>query len=121
MPIICRDEDIKEIRLATEKEIQFLFNVLHANGKDWDAGNKQIVDYEWKPKDGEEFWYSDYFNDDNLNPCFYPCKGKYISDKGDDDFDYNSLIAHNSKKCFKIEAECQVYCDKLNEVIKNIK
>ena len=44
-----------DLRLATEEEKQWLLDKLHAEGKDWDAENKRIIEYKWKPKDGEDY------------------------------------------------------------------
>lgn len=48
---ICEDE-IVEIRLATEEEKQQLFSALAKEGKAWDAEKKQVVDLKpkWTPK-----------------------------------------------------------------------
>jgi len=35
----------RPIRMATEEEKQILLDAIHKDGKDWDANNKQIVDY----------------------------------------------------------------------------
>jgi len=43
-------------RLATPSEKQFLLDAMHKEGKDWDAVNKKVVDYVWKPKKGEEYY-----------------------------------------------------------------
>lgn len=45
------------IRLATEEEKHKLLDALHKDGKDWDAENKKIVDYRWRAKNGEYYWY----------------------------------------------------------------
>lgn len=49
--------DIGNARGMTESERQELLEALHKIGKDWDAEKLQIVDYEWKPKYGDEYYY----------------------------------------------------------------
>ena len=41
--ITCIDHS--KLRLATEKEKQWMLEKLHSEGKDWDAVNKRIVEY----------------------------------------------------------------------------
>ena len=68
-----------ETSLSTEEEKQFLLEALHADGKDWDADNKQIVDYKRKPKIGDNYYYIDCFldvvddiwSDDRMDTLFY--------------------------------------------------
>ena len=57
------DEDIildgnyvcSDMETATEKEKQLLLNALHKEGKDWDAENKKVIDYEppYVPQSGD--------------------------------------------------------------------
>jgi hypothetical protein len=42
-------------RLATPEEKQLLLDKMHEQGKDWDGEN--VVDWVWKPKMGEPYWY----------------------------------------------------------------
>lgn len=93
-------------RLATEEEKQFLLDVLHANGKDWDADNKQIVDYKWEPKIGEIYYCISYSLD---------VVGDYWSDNHWDN------LAYNSGNCFKTEDEAQKYADKFAKILKERK
>ena len=44
-------------RLATSSEIEHFHELLHKNGKDWDAEKKQLVDWQWKPNVGDNYWY----------------------------------------------------------------
>ena len=92
-----------EARIATEEEKQFLINALHADGKDWDADKKQIVDYKCKPKVGETYYYIDLFLDviDDI----------WSGDRMDD-------LVYTSGNCFKTEEEAQKYADKFSEILK---
>ena len=93
----------QKIRLATEEEKQFLLDALHADGKDWDADNKLIVDYKWKPKIGDTYYYIDLFLD-------------VIDDIWSDD--RMDALVYTSGNCFKTEEEAQKYADKFIEILK---
>lgn len=49
------------IRPATEEEKQILLNALHEKGKDWDFEKLEIVDYRWRAKIDNKYWYLDSF------------------------------------------------------------
>ena len=93
-------------RLATEEEKQLLLDALHADGKDWDADKKQIVDYRWKPKIGDAYYYID---------CFLDVVDDIWSDDRMDDLVYTSC------NCFKTKEEAQKYADKFSEILKERK
>ena len=93
-------------RLATEEEKQFLLDALHADGKDWDADKKQIVDYKWKPKIGETYYFISWGFDVLDNPWSY---------------DYWEKLAYNKGNCFKTKEEAQMYADKFVEILKDRK
>lgn len=52
--LLCHTEDYC---LATDKEVKEFYEILHKNRKDWDAEKKQLVDWKWRPKDGEDYYY----------------------------------------------------------------
>ena len=93
-------------RIATEEEKLFLINALHADGKDWDADKKQIVDYKLKPKIGDAYYYIDCFLDvvDDI----------WSGDRMDD-------LVYTSGNCFKTKEEAQRYADKFIEILKERK
>ena len=95
-----------DYRIATEEEKQFLLDALHADGKDWDADNKQIVDYRCKPKVGDAYYYIDCFLDivDDI----------WSGDRMDD-------LVYTSGNCFKTKEEAQRYADKFGEILKDRK
>ena len=95
-----------ETRSSTEEEKQFLLDALHADGKDWDADNKQIVDYKWKPKIGDNYYFIDCFLDvvDDIR----------IGDEMDD-------LVYASGNCFKTKDEAKKYADKFSEILKDRK
>ena len=92
-----------DARIATEEEKQFLLDALHADGKDWDADNKQIVDYRWKPKIGETYYYID-------------CYIEVVDDHWSDDRLDN--LVRNIGNCFKTKEEAQKYADKFIKILK---
>ena len=92
-----------DARIATEEEKQFLLDALHADGKDWDADKKKIVDYRCKPKIGDNYYYIDCFLDivDDI----------WSGDRMDD-------LVYTSGNCFKTKEEAQKYADKFCEILK---
>ena len=91
-----------EVRIATEEEKQVLLDAIHADGKDWDAVNKRIVEYMWQPKDGEGYYV--------INTLFKVLRFTWQSYS----FDFDLLKRGN---CFKTEEEAKA---KANEIIKVI-
>lgn len=47
----------KDFRFATKSEIIQFHERLHSIDKDWDAEHKKLVDWRWKPKKEEKYWY----------------------------------------------------------------
>jgi len=41
---------------AADAEKQILVDALHSVGKDWDAENKKVVEYWWRPNNGEAYY-----------------------------------------------------------------
>ena len=79
-----------------------LLYALHADGKDWDAVNKRIVEYRWQPKDGEDYYV--------INTLFKVLRFTWQSYS----FDFGLLKSGN---CFKTEEDAKA---KANEIIKII-
>ena len=97
-----------DARISTEEEKQLLIDAMHADGKDWDADKKQIVDYKWKPKSGEVYYHIDYsFNIQIDSLVWY-----------DDALDE---IHFSNGNCFKTKEEAQKYADKFVEILKERK
>lgn len=46
-------------RKATDAEKELLLNAMREKGKDWDAKNKQVIDYKWKPELGGDYCIAD--------------------------------------------------------------
>ena len=99
-------QDAVDCDIATEEEKKFLIDALHADGKDWDADNKQIVDYKCKPKIGDTYYYIDCFLDivDDI----------WSGDRMDD-------LVYTSGNCFKTKEEAQMYADKFIKILKERK
>lgn len=97
-----------ETSVSTKEEKQMLLDAMHADGKDWDADKKQIVDYKWKPKSGEVYYHIDYsFNIQIDSLVWY-----------DDALDE---IHFSNGNCFKTTEEAQKYADKFVEILKERK
>lgn len=98
------------VRYATEEEKQKLFDALAKEGKTWDSEKKAVVDLKWKPFKGE-CYYAPTFNDSLL---FFSCDYTWV------DLHYENDI-YNKGWCFKTKEECEAYCERLNDVIKEVK
>ena len=108
---VCREDEIKEIRYATEKEKQKLFDKLKEEGYEWDAEKKEVVKLKWKPKVGDTYYRPDF------NRCMFMC--------------YEGRCRYNTMRyikdciekgwCFKTKEECQEFCNRLNNAINQVK
>ena len=98
-----------DVRYATEEEKQKLFDALAKKGKIWDAEKKAVVDLKWKPKIGETC-FAPYFD--------FP---KFITKQWLWEINWYSTEYYNKGWCFKTKEECEAYCLRLNEVIKEVK
>lgn len=100
---------IYDVRPATKKEKQKLFDRLKEEGWEWDAEKKELVKLKWKPKAGQSYYIPIICND----------KFKAIIEGWSDD----SMDALYLDKgwCFKTKEECQAFCDKLNKAIEGVK
>lgn len=90
------------LRLATEEEKQWMLEKLHAEGKDWDAESKKIVEYRWKPKAGEDYYV--------INALFNVIRCTWSSSG----FDFNLLVNRN---CFKTEEEAKAKADEIIKIL----
>ena len=91
-----------EARIATEEEKQFLLDALHADGKDWDAVNKKIIEYKWRPKHGEPYYM--------INTLFNVLKCTWSSSG----FDFDLLKSGN---CFKTEEDAKAKADEIIKIL----
>lgn len=92
-----------DARIATEEEKQLLLDALHAEGKDWDAENKKIVEYRWQPKDGEDYYV--------INTLFKVLRFTWQSYS----FDFDLLKSGN---CFKTKEEAEAKAKEILEILK---
>ena len=98
------DGGTADIIEVTEDEKQFAISKMHEAGKDWDEEKCEVIDYVWKPKEGEIFVF---ITSDGVSTVFY--YEKYHSD----------LIKINN--CFKTYELAQIAWDKVKEVLKEVK
>ena len=109
---VCLEDDIKEIRPATEEEKQKLFDKLKEEGYEWDAKKKEIIKVKWKPKAGETYWVVQFqdeavFKFDIFSGIYTPF--------------FNCGLDLDKIPCFKTEEECQDFCNRLNDAINQVK
>lgn len=94
-------------REATEEEIQFALDGLHEDGYDWDAEKKEIVDWVWQPKEGEDVFIPSF-----KSAHFSPIRSTWRSN----DVECMNLKIQGYVK--RTHEECQELCDQLNKRIK---
>lgn len=90
------------ISLSTKEEKQMLLYALHADGKDWDAVNKRVIEYRWQPKDGECYYV--------INTFFKVLRFTWQSYS----FDFDLLKSGN---CFKTEEEAKAKADEIIKIL----
>ena len=96
-----------DIRLATEEEKQKLLDALHKDGKDWDAENKKIVDYRWRAKFNEYYFY---INDSDIK----------IIKTTDQNFNVD-ILRYKNGNYFQTEQQAEQALEKIKKVLKSIK
>lgn len=100
------DWDKDKCKLASDEESKHFHELLHKHGKDWDAENKQLVDYNarWKPSDRTEYYY--------------------VTASGDADNDvWHDWNIHEKRhaigNCFRTEEAAKRAADAFRELLKN--
>jgi hypothetical protein len=94
--------------IATEEEKKKLFDKLKEEGYEWDAEEKELVKLKWKPVLGEVYFRVE-FVDHEFRYADWNWKNSTYE-----------IEAYERGWCFKTKEECQVFCDKLNQAIKNV-
>lgn len=89
-------------RLATPTEIEHFHELLHKHGKDWDAEKKELVEWRWKPKIGESYFFIDSFGEIH--------KGMICS--------YNNKKLFDFGNYFKTEEEAGEMAEKIKKLLK---
>lgn len=97
-------------RFATEEEKKLFFDKLKEKGYEWDAEKRELVKLKWKPEIGQVFWTP------LLDPTrlFQPFDLTWRGQR-------ERLAILKRDWVFKTKEECQVFCDKLNAVINQVK
>lgn len=101
---------VDDARPATEEEKKKLFDKLKEEGFEWDAEKKELIKLKWRPKEGGSFWMPYHYA---ISVEFRPCNSLF--NKGRDE------VLLNKGWCFKTDAECQAFCDRLNNAINQVK
>ena len=97
------------IRPATEKEKQKLFDKLAEEGYEWKAESKELGKLKWKPSMYDPYYIPFY------ETCEFIPMGTNWNGRNKDNIRYNKGL------CFKTEEECQVFCNRLNDAINQVK
>jgi hypothetical protein len=99
-----------DVRYATEEEKQKLFDALAKDGKAWDAEKKAVVELKWKPKFNDNYFAPTFTYSDRFHVC--SCTWTNLP------FDMN---VNHLGWCFKTREECEAFCKRLSEAIKEVK
>jgi hypothetical protein len=99
---------IDTLRPATEEEKKKLFDRLAEEGLDWDPDKKELVKLKWKPICGQTVFLPDF-----KRGIFRTLAVVWLGGKS------NSMLQKGM--VFNTQEECQVFCDKLNQAINQIK
>lgn len=90
-------------RLATPAEVERFHELLHKQGKDWDAEKKQLVDWKWKPKAGENY--------------FFISSKLFVEDTSNDEFDVDEARIRRGN-CFRTREEAEAMAEKIKKLLK---
>lgn len=91
-------------RLATPSEVERFHEFLHKYGKEWDADEKQLVNWRWKPKNEETY----YFIDTNTS----------VYDAAYDENNINDSINFEVGNCFRTREEAEAMAKKIKKLLK---
>lgn len=96
-------------RYATEEEKKKLFDKLADEGWEWNSEKKELVKIKWKPE-RDDWHYRPMLNTGRM----VSHQTRWLNDIIDNSY-------YDKGWCFKTEAECQAFCDRLNEAIIQVK
>ena len=107
--LVCVSGKLKTIYPATEEEKKKLFDKLKEEGYEFDFEKKELVKLKWKPSMYDPYYIPFY------ETCEFIPMGTNWNGRNKDNIRYNKGL------CFKIEEECQEFCNRLNSCISSIK
>lgn len=88
---------------AGSEELRQFHEFLHKHGKDWDAEKKQLVEWRWKPKAGENY--------------FFISSELSVEATSNDGFDLDK--AHiRCGNCFRTSDEAEAMAEKIKMLLK---
>jgi len=99
--ITVADKDSYHFVTASERE-QF-HKLLHKHHKDWDVDRKQLVDWKWKPKAGENY--------------FFISSRLSVEDTSNDGFDIDEARIRRGN-CFRTREEAEAMAEKIKKLLK---
>ena len=92
----------KRFRIATDQEIERFYEILHEHHKDWDDKKKELVNWRWKPKNGETIYYFDEI-------------GQILSDSYDD---FSNGTLSDFANCFHTREETEAAAERVKKALK---
>jgi hypothetical protein len=90
--------------LATEEEVAKFHEYLHdKHGKEWDAEKRQLVDWKWKPKEDEYYYFFDEMMQTHRNEWEDSPMDQHLFEVGN---------------CFRIREEAEAMAKKIKKLLK---
>lgn len=93
----------KYYRLATPSEVNHFHELLHKLGKEWNAEKKELVEWRWKPKKGESYWFIGHHG--LINDYIW---GSNFTD----------IQLFDFGNCFRTRKEAEVMAEKIKKLLK---
>lgn len=94
----------RDFRLATKPEVAQFHERLHAISKDWDAEQKELVNWRWRPKHEEAYYFVD------TNTSVY----KTVYDENN----INDSLNFEVGNCFRTREEAEAMAEKVKKLLK---
>lgn len=89
--------------LATPSEVEHFHEILHKYGKEWDAEKRQLVDWKWKPKEDEYYYFFDEMMQTHRNEWEDSPMDQHLFEVGN---------------CFRTREEAEAMAKKIKKLLK---
>ena len=93
----------RDVRLATDKEKQFLFDKMKEQGLRWNAEEKRVEKIRWRAEEGKEYYYVG-----NQGSVIIDIEGDYCIDEK----------RHKSGNYFRTSAQAEEAAKRMKEVLR---
>lgn len=90
-------------RLATPAEVDKFHEILRRHGKYWNAEKKELVEWRWKPKKGDSYFYINHYIE--VVVTTWMC-------------DYDDQSHYYAGNCFRTREEAEVMVEKVKKLLR---